>query len=109
MLHFNLPHKTFLISYYGGYNKRAGSNIKSQKDFHPVPFLFQAARKMIVVPWHQNNNDRSGILNCFIDQENLQNYAQMQGILLYHCINTHSIVLTNGKIYLFISNCLVQV
>ena len=97
------------IIYYGGSNKRPGSFIKSQKDFHPGRFLFQAARKMIVVPWHQNMNDRSGILNRFIDQENLQMYAQMDGILFCHWNNTHSIVLTNGKIHLVIFNCLVLV
>ena len=63
----------------------------------------------IIVPWNQNNNDRSGILNRFIGQENLQNYAQMHRILLCHWNNTHSIVLTNGKIHLVMFNCLVLV
>ena len=58
----------------------------------------------IIVPWNQNNNDRSGILNRFIGQENLQNYAQMHRILLCHWNNTHSIVLTNGKIHLVMFN-----
>jgi len=72
------------MMYYGVSNKRPGLFIKSEKDFHPGRFLFQAARMMIVVPWHQNNNDRSGILKRFIDQENLQMYAQMDGILFSH-------------------------
>ncbi len=58
----------------------------------------------IIVPWNQNNNDRSGILNRFIGQENLQNYAQMHRILLCYWNNTHSIVLTNGKIHLVMFN-----
>ena len=90
---------TFGDLYYWCSNKRPGSFIKSEKDFHPGRFLFQAARKIIVVPLHQNNNDRSGILNRFIDQENLQMYAQMDGILFCHWNNTQSIVLTNGKIH----------
>ena len=36
-------------------------------------------------------------------------YAQMDGILFCHWNNTHSIVLTNGKIHLVIFNCLVLV
>ena len=98
-----------ILSYYGHSNKRPGSFIKSEKDFHPGCFLFQAAWKMTAVPWNQNNNDRSGILNRFIDQENLQMYAQMDWILFCHWNNTHSILLTNGKIHYVIFNCVVLV
>ena len=72
--YIHLESFSFEVTYYGGSNK-------SQADFHPGRFLFQAARKIIEVPWPQDNNDRSGILNPFIDQENLQMYAQMDGIL----------------------------
>ena len=61
---------------------------------------YSRPRNMIDSSWHQNNNARSGIVNRFLDQENLQNYAQMHRILLCHWNNTHSIVLTNGKIHL---------
>ena len=73
-----------LVCYYGHSNKRSGSFIKSEKDFHPIRLLFEAAQKMIEVPWLHSNNDRFGILNRFIDQENLQMCAQMDGILFCH-------------------------
>ena len=83
---------------YGVPNNSAGTIIKSQKKILPARVLFRTN-----TVWAQGRHDRYIIINHFMDQENLQMYAQMYGILNALSLKYHTqYSLKNGRIHLVI-------
>ena len=76
-------------SYYGVPNNSAGTIIKSQMKILPARVFIRTNTEKIMVILAQGRYDRYIIINHFMDQENLQMYAQMYGILIALSLINH--------------------
>ena len=87
------------VLYYGVPNNSAGTIIKSQKKILPARVLFGTGTEED----NAGRHDRYSIVNHFMDQENLQIYAQMYGILTALSLKYNTqYSLKSGRIHLVI-------